>query len=150
MEDGEINDGFLGVEEMENRKALADAHGEGGGGMSWVEAVILGAGQVTAVDAAATKDVDIEQQPEGSLAVGDCLSACSAANIAVACDHMIWYETDYLENVICATAACRYSSASELARKAAAGITCNLQHKVESRDTAVEQKQKIIEQNESG
>ena len=64
MEDGEINDGFLGEVEMENRKALAGAHGEGAG-MSWVEAVILGAGQVTAVDAAATRDVDIEQQPEG-------------------------------------------------------------------------------------
>lgn len=69
MEDGEINDGFLGEVEMENRKALAGAHGDGAG-MSWVEAVILGAGQVTAVDAAATRDVDIEQQqPEGRQSV---------------------------------------------------------------------------------
>lgn len=51
MEDGEISSGFLGEEEMESRKALATAHGEGAG-MSWVEAVLLGTGIVSAVDTA--------------------------------------------------------------------------------------------------
>lgn len=94
MEDGEINDGFLGEVEMEDRKALAGAHGEGAG-MSWVEAVILGAGQVTAVDAAATRDVDIEQQPEGRpvvsgrLRLAVCLSAWRYYSAAAAAHDMI-------------------------------------------------------------
>ena len=90
MEDGEINDGFLGEVEMENRKALAGAHGEGAG-MSWVEAVLLGAGQVTAADAAATKDVDIEQQPEGRPAVSgrSRLAACLSGSTAVQQQRMI-------------------------------------------------------------
>lgn len=58
MEDGEINDGFLGAEEMENRKALAASHGEGA--MSWVEAVMLGAGHVTHMDQAATDEANAE------------------------------------------------------------------------------------------
>lgn len=49
MEDGEINGGFLGDEEMQERKALASAHGEGTN-MSWVEAVLIGTGQVKASD----------------------------------------------------------------------------------------------------
>lgn len=49
MEDGEINGGFLGDHEMEERKALASAHGEGTN-MSWVEAVLIGTGQVKAGD----------------------------------------------------------------------------------------------------
>lgn len=48
MEDGEINGGFLGDAEMEDRKALAAVHG--GTNMSWVEAVLIGTGQVKASD----------------------------------------------------------------------------------------------------
>lgn len=63
MEDGEIQDGFLGEEEMENRRTLAAAHGEGAG-MSWVEAVLLGTRQVSAVHrqpkSVAGKDEDEE------------------------------------------------------------------------------------------
>ncbi|CAN0232052.1 unnamed protein product [Ectocarpus sp. 4 AP-2014] len=40
VEDGEINNGFLGEAEMENRKTLAAAYGDE---VSWVEAVLLGA-----------------------------------------------------------------------------------------------------------
>lgn len=49
MEDGEVNDGFLGEKEMAERKALAAAHGDGTN-ISWVEAVILGARHLTSND----------------------------------------------------------------------------------------------------
>lgn len=42
-----MNDGFLGEEEMAERRALAASHGNGTT-ISWVEAVILGAGSVRA------------------------------------------------------------------------------------------------------
>lgn len=60
MEDGEINDGFLGEEEMEQRKALAAAHGEGAS-VSWVEAVMLGAGRVAPGDPATPGEADVEE-----------------------------------------------------------------------------------------
>lgn len=63
MEDGEVNDGFLGDEEMTARKALASVHGEGTG-MSWVEAVILGAGHVSADDDANNNSGDYHRSSE--------------------------------------------------------------------------------------
>lgn len=69
MEDGEIQDGFLGEEEMRSRKALAAAHGDEGTSVSWVEAVLLGAGRVAPVDPQENSDDPDEGEPEESAAV---------------------------------------------------------------------------------
>ncbi|CAM9931914.1 unnamed protein product [Ectocarpus fasciculatus] len=56
VEDGEINNGFLGEAEMENRKTLAAAYGDD---VSWVEAVLLGAKHLApAGNAAASEERD--------------------------------------------------------------------------------------------
>lgn len=55
VEDGEINDGFLGQAEMESRKTLTAAYGGEDSKVSWVEAVLLGAKHVTPADADAAK-----------------------------------------------------------------------------------------------
>lgn len=53
VEDGEINNGFLGEAEMENRKTLAAAYGDD---VSWVEAVILGAKHLAPASNAAASE----------------------------------------------------------------------------------------------
>ncbi|CAN0400275.1 unnamed protein product, partial [Ectocarpus sp. 12 AP-2014] len=53
VEDGEINNGFLGEAEMENRKTLAAAYGDE---ISWVEAVLLGAKHLAPASNAAASE----------------------------------------------------------------------------------------------
>lgn len=53
VEDGEINNGFLGEAEMENRKTLASAYGDE---VSWVEAVLLGAKHLAPASNAAASE----------------------------------------------------------------------------------------------
>lgn len=64
MEDGEIEDGFLGHHEMESRRALAAAHGAEGS-VSWVEAVLLGAGDIAPLNEAEDEEDD-DLVPENS------------------------------------------------------------------------------------
>lgn len=64
MEDGEIEDGFLGHHEMESRRALAASHGAEGS-VSWVEAVLLGAGDIAPLNEAEDEE-DEDIVPENS------------------------------------------------------------------------------------
>lgn len=67
VEDGEVSSGgFLGDHEIAARKALAAVHGEGTG-ISWVEAVLTGAGAVNPDDGCDDDHDDVDDHSKNGL-----------------------------------------------------------------------------------